>query len=102
MRIRGHVMGARVTVATRRSVIFNAEGWELVLTFCRSASRVWSAQKPAPSAPPKPLRKERRPLVLVLKDFMAGYYHNSGAGSAKLPEYPQRFRKVPCGSVTAH
>src|SRR5262245_48989047 len=50
MRISGQVMGARATVAIRRSVIFSADGCEFELTFCGSASRVSSAQKPAESA----------------------------------------------------
>src|SRR5262249_45685564 len=53
-------IGARAIVRTRRSVIFNSEGLELVLTFWGSASRVSSAQ----NAPPKamaPLRKDRLP-----------------------------------------
>src|ERR1044072_3813203 len=59
MRIRGHVIGARATVATRRSVILSADGFELVLVFCGSASSVWSAQKPAPSRPAVDCRNER-------------------------------------------
>src|SRR5579862_3299095 len=63
MRMSGHVIGARATTATRRSVIFKSEGLELVLVFCGRASRVSSAQKPAASAP-APFRKERRPARL--------------------------------------
>src|SRR5438270_10206095 len=77
MRMIGHIMGARAMVSTRRSVIFRAEGLELVLTFWGRASRVWSAQNPAANAPPAPFRNDRRPLVLPVMDFMAGYYHNS-------------------------
>ena len=70
MRMMGQVMGARATVATRMSVIFSSEGLELVFTFCGSASRVWSAQKPAPMAAAAPLRKERRPPALEERVFI--------------------------------
>src|SRR6185312_12672800 len=45
MRISGHVMGARTTVATRISVIFSSEGLEWVLVFCGSASRTLSVHR---------------------------------------------------------
>src|SRR5581483_1229279 len=56
----GSVMGAFVMVATRRSVIFNSEGLELVLTFCGTASSVSSAQNAAPRRPAAPFKKPRR------------------------------------------
>src|ERR1017187_3068192 len=71
MRMSGQVMGARATTATRRSVIFKSEGLELVLVFCGRASRVWSAQKPAPSAP-TPFKNERRAEDFAKSAFMSG------------------------------
>src|SRR5215471_16828288 len=73
IRISGQFIGARATTATRRSVIFSAEGFELVLVFCGSASSVWSAQKPAPITPAAPFKKERRPPDCCFrKDFIDG------------------------------
>src|SRR5438046_891212 len=57
IRMRGQVIGARATTATRRSVIFRSEGLELVLVFCRAASRVLSAQKAAPRPAARTLRR---------------------------------------------
>src|SRR3954453_4979241 len=65
MRRIGHVIGARATVATRRSVIRSADGFELVFVFCGSASSVWSAQKPAPNTPAADCRNERLPPLLI-------------------------------------
>src|SRR5712691_5655139 len=67
MRIRGQVIGARATTATRRSVIFRSDGLELVLVFCRAASSVLSAQK---AAPRPAARKLRRPVNFVVAVFM--------------------------------
>src|ERR1041385_807989 len=77
MRMMGQVIGALAIVSTRMSVILSAEGLELVLTFCGSASSVWSAQNPVPNAPPKPLRNPRRPVWLGVRDFMGGSYHSA-------------------------
>src|SRR5437016_2496992 len=65
MRIIGSVIGAFATVATRRSVIFSSEGLEFVFTFCGTASRVSSAQKPAPANPASPFKKPRRPAARI-------------------------------------
>src|SRR5579884_3155979 len=59
MRIIGSVIGAPLIVATRRSVIFNSVGFELVLTCSVAASSVWSSQKLSPSAAVMEPRKER-------------------------------------------
>src|SRR5712692_8764712 len=67
MRMRGQVIGARATTATRRSVIFRSDGLELVLVFCRAASSVLSAQK---AAPRPAARKLRRPVNFVVAVFM--------------------------------
>src|SRR2546423_1015123 len=61
MRISGHVIGARATTATRRSVIFRSDGLELMLTFCGYASSVSPAHRAPLSAPVAFLMKERRP-----------------------------------------
>src|SRR5689334_7803783 len=63
MRMMGQVIGARPTVRTRRSVIWRAEGLELVLVFCGRASRVWSAQRPAVVRAAARLRKDRRGCI---------------------------------------
>src|ERR1700693_1273465 len=60
MRMIGSVIGARVMVATRRSVIFNSDGLDWVFTFWGYASRVSSAQKLAPPSPASPFKKPRR------------------------------------------
>src|SRR5262247_928234 len=67
MRMRGQVIGARATTATRRSVIFRSDGLELVLIFCTAASSVLSAQKDAarPAA-----RKLRLSVNFVVAFFM--------------------------------
>src|SRR6266496_4190335 len=59
----GSVIGAFAMVATRRSVIFNAEGLELVFTFWGTASSVSSAQKLAPRTPASPFKNPRRPVL---------------------------------------
>src|ERR1700682_4477937 len=69
MRMRGHVIGARVTTATRRSVIFKSEGLELVLVFCTAASSVSPPQIAAP-IPAADRRKLRRAVDLVVVVFM--------------------------------
>src|SRR5689334_21204089 len=66
MRMIGHVIGARATVATRRSVILSADGFELVFVFCGSASSIWSAQKPAPSTPAADWRNDRLPFLVMV------------------------------------
>src|ERR1039458_2380519 len=70
MRMMGQVMGARATVATRRSVILRSEGLELVLVFWGYASRFSPAHKPAPSAAVS-FRKERLPSLFVEFRLMA-------------------------------
>jgi hypothetical protein len=59
IRITGHVMGARATVATRRSVIFSSLGRDAVLVCCINASSVSSAQNVA-AAPAVPHFKNLR------------------------------------------
>src|ERR1700691_5522941 len=74
IRISGHVIGAFVTTATRKSVIFRSDGLELVLVFCGAASSVSSAQKEAPSphasVPAVDRRKFRRPVNFAVAVFM--------------------------------
>ena len=60
MRSTGHVMGARATVAIRKSVIFSSLGREAVLVCCISASSVSSAQKVAAATATPDLKKPRR------------------------------------------
>src|SRR5580693_9388492 len=78
MRMRGQVIGALVTTAMRRSVIFRSDGLELVLVFCGRASSVSSAQnaapKPAVSAVAEERRKLRLPANLVVMLFMSVFY----------------------------
>src|SRR5579863_3460685 len=71
----GQVMGARLTTATRRSVIFNSPGLELVLTFCGRASRVSSSAKPAPKAPVAPRKNDRREFIGTLLLTKRHVYH---------------------------
>src|SRR3989441_7388617 len=65
MRMIGQVMGARVTTATRRSVILSSDGIELLLTFWPAPSRSSSERRlaaPSPAAAaPSLLKKDRRP-----------------------------------------
>src|SRR5579862_5718356 len=74
IRISGQVIGAFVTTATRRSVIFRSDGLEFVLVFCGAASSVSSAQKAAPSPqasePAVDRRKFRRPVNFAVVVFM--------------------------------
>src|SRR5262245_10828752 len=77
MRIRGQVIGARATTATRRSVIFRSDGLELVLVFCTAASSVWSAQKAAPRPAARKLRRSVNFVVTffmlaILRDILGG------------------------------
>src|SRR4249920_1985193 len=67
MRMRGHVIGARLTTATRRSVIFKSDGLELVLVFCTAASSVSPPQMaaPMPAAERRKLRRSDNFLVVV-------------------------------------
>src|ERR1700688_248751 len=65
MRMMGSVIGAPRTVATRRSVIFNCEGFEFLLTFCTAPSRVSSDQKEVAAAAPANLNRERRAIFLA-------------------------------------
>src|SRR6266700_6278121 len=67
MRIRGQVIGARATTATRRSVILRSDGLEFVLVFCRAASSVSLDQKAAPRPAARTLR---RPVNFVVAVFM--------------------------------
>src|SRR3954454_13858057 len=60
MRMSGSVIGARPRTATRISVIFSSDGFELVLTFPWYASMVSSAQNVAAAAPAAARRNERR------------------------------------------
>src|SRR3954447_26360950 len=64
MRISGQIIGAPVTMATRRSVIFSSDGFDAVRTFCVSASRSsWVTRllaKAAPAAPAVAVRKKLR------------------------------------------
>src|SRR5438128_8258471 len=65
MRMIGHVKGAPVTTATRRSVILSWEGMELLFTPCVAPSRAVSgrplaAPRPAAAAPSF-RKKDRRP-----------------------------------------
>ena len=74
MRMIGQVMGARVTTATRRSVILSSEGIELLLTFWTAPSRFSSerrlaAPSPAAAAPSLP-KKARRPTRSRTARFM--------------------------------
>src|SRR6187402_2248716 len=62
----GHVIGAPPITATRRSVIFRSDGFELVLMFCASASigsggaaRADRVSDPTPSAATVLLRNDR-------------------------------------------
>src|SRR2546427_151566 len=79
MRMIGHVIGARPTTSTRRSVIFKSDGLELVLTFCTTASIVlsWGSfartlphEAAAPTAAAACFRNERRALPHVSDDFI--------------------------------
>src|SRR6202035_5910966 len=70
MRMRGQVIGARVTTATRRSVIFKSDGLELVLVFCTAASSVSPPQIAAP-IPAADRRKFRRPVDFMVVVFMS-------------------------------
>src|SRR5437764_2290614 len=69
MRISGQVIGARVTTATRRSVIFRSDGREWVLVFCTAASSVSPPQMAAPM-PAADRRKLRRAVNIVVVVFM--------------------------------
>src|SRR5437868_10220395 len=69
MRISGQVIGARVTTATRRSVIFRSEGLEWVLVFCTAASSVSPPQMAAPM-PAADRRKLRRSVNFMVVVFM--------------------------------
>src|SRR4029079_10805972 len=61
MRIMGQGLGPGLTiVATRKSVIRNAEGLELVLTPLGYASRGSPSRRAAPSAPAEVFRTSRR------------------------------------------
>src|SRR5581483_2390464 len=78
MRMIGQVIGARATVATRKSVIFRSDGFEFVLTFCGSASSVSSSHAlsravghaaAAPAAPaifPRNARRFERSISMLL------------------------------------
>src|ERR1700676_1070203 len=70
MRMRGQVIGARVTTATRRSVIFKSDGLELVLVFWTAASSVSPPQMAAP-IPAADRRKLRRAVNFVVVVFMS-------------------------------
>src|SRR3954467_3927107 len=64
MRISGQIIGAPVTTATRRSVIFSSDGFDAVRTFCVSASRSSCVTrllaKAAPATPAVAVRKKSR------------------------------------------
>src|SRR3990172_9184932 len=75
MRMIGHGIGARPTAATRRSVIFRSDGFELVLTFWGSVSSVSfvhalsgvpAQAAPAPAAAAARFRKVRRVFVIAV------------------------------------
>src|SRR5436309_14963789 len=87
----GHVIGARPTTSTRRSVIFKSDGLELVLTFCGIASNMSVADAmvdrlahdPTPAATVC-FRKERRPLPHVTDDFITNLL-SSSCSSTQVP-----------------
>src|ERR1035438_7588354 len=105
MRMIGQVMGARATVATRRSVILRPEGLELVLVFWGYASRSSPAHKPAPSAA-APFRKERLPSLFVEFSLMAkpplDRHERRLHHSAGIPHLEREGRVSAAAGVTAN
>src|SRR5712691_12961358 len=90
MRMIGHVKGAPVTTAMRRSVILSCEGMELLLTPCIAPSRVASgttraAPRPAAAAPSF-RKKDRRPTRSCTLRFMI----TSRARGLYVPSRPLR------------
>src|SRR5271165_2369891 len=89
MRMRGQFMGACPTTATRRSVIFSSDGFELVLTCDWYAWMSLSAQKAAPKAPApaafRNLRREDRLLwaffCFIVCSFPSPVYSEVAAAS---------------------
>src|SRR5712692_5862160 len=74
MRMIGHVKGAPVTTATRRSVILSCEGMEPLFTPCIAASRAAPGTTPAAPRPaaaaPSFRKKDRRPPSSCTLRFM--------------------------------
>src|ERR1039458_10685607 len=105
MRMMGQVMGARATVATRRSVILRSEGLELGLVFGGDASRFSPAHKPAPSAAVS-FRKERLPSLFVEFRLMAkpplNRHQRSLHHSAGIPHLEREGRISAAAGITAN
>src|SRR5205809_2636905 len=89
MRMIGQVMGARVTTATRRSMILSSEGMELLLTFWTAPSRSSSDRRrvaPSPAAAaPSLLKKDRRPTRSCTARFMLPPFLAQPAGQRTGP-----------------
>src|SRR5579884_192938 len=92
IRIIGQVMGARTTVATRMSVIFSSEGFELVFVFWGRASRRLSVQRLPMEKRPAAFKKLRRAKRLRKLRFIGnstesqciGMWMNSAASTLGL------------------